>query len=135
MNLDDLTAQAHEVPAARALEAPPLMLEADDDVGAVVQFFGDEGDRDVVKLVVRGAEVGYLERKDVLSWFKPRSMGYGDSGRATLPGHSPATSWELIMLECPVPGCPASPMFAARFDPERPPHCPEHPKQDLRVAL
>lgn len=126
MTLDELAARAGSVDAPGA---PALRLERDDEVPGVVAWFGADRGRGAVRLIVRDVEVGVLRRSDLYELLATRSMGFGDAGRAVLPGAS--TAWRVLELVCAQPGCPDSPLYALSFDPARPPRCHVHPQQAL----
>ena len=132
MTLDELANLAHEVESPQAAAAPTLRLDADEDISAVIAFFGEDRDRAAARLVIRGGDAGYLERGDLLKLIRTRKMGWGDAGSTVLPGHLTPGSWRLHELECAVPGCEQSPVYVARFKKEKPPHCSLHPEQELR---
>lgn len=133
MTLDEVRAKAHAVSDQLADAAPDLRVDRDEDVAGLVAFFGGERSRRVVRVVIEGEEAGYLERGDVLEWFDVRSMGLGDSDRASLMGKVPASRWRFHELECPVAACPEPPQFVVTFEADDPPHCRVHPDQELRL--
>jgi hypothetical protein len=129
MRLDDVAAAAHSLDVAGA---PVMRLERDEDVPGLVAWFGEDRARDAVRLVVRGQDVGGLERSDVYSMLGDRSMGFGDAARTILPGAS--TAWRTLELRCPEPGCPESPVYVLSYDRARPPRCRVHPERELTPA-
>lgn len=98
---------------------------------ALSAYFGAADDRQAVRLVVGGEDLGYLERERALDLMKPQTRGLGDSSGWTLLGVS---DYEDIELRCDVPGCPANPIVVATFDEMYPPSCPVHPGQRLTLA-
>jgi hypothetical protein len=132
MRITDVRAKAHNVDTDLAAGAPVFRLDHDEDVAGLLAYFAGERSRRAVRIVIGGHDAGHLERRDVLDWFQARSMGLGDSDRASLMGHVPPASWRFHELECPVEGCREPPQFVATFDPARPPHCRAHPDQALR---
>lgn len=134
MNLDELAAAAHDLDPAEGSDIPTLRLDRDEDVSALFAYFGADRGRRAVRLVIRDVDVGYLERGDILKLFAPRVLGWGDSDRSTLPGHLPPSAWRLLQLECPVAGCPDSPLYAATYDEGQPPRCRVHPDEELRPS-
>lgn len=96
-------------PEAAAAPGAALVL------GQLADYFGADRDRQLVRLRF-GDGVRYLRRGDIYSFFSTSSKGFGDSGRAALPGYSlpgQATEYEF---RCPVDGCPDSPVFMLAFD-------------------
>lgn len=134
MNLDELAAAAHDLDPAEGSEIPTLRLDRDEDVSALFAYFGTDRGRRAVRIVIRDVDVGYLERADILKLFAPRVLGWGDSDRTTLPGQVAPSAWRLLQLECPVAGCPDSPLYAAAYDENQPPHCRVHPEDELRPS-
>ena len=133
MNLDELIEMAHDVDSEHAAGAPTLRLDADDEIVGVIAFFGEDRGRSIVRLVIRGEESGYLERREVLMLLRPRVLGWGDSARGGLPGHLPPSSWELYKVECPVPDCPESPLHVVHYSKDNPPRCAVHPDSELAL--
>ena len=133
MNLDQLVEMAHEVGSEHAAGAPTLRLEADTEIVGVIAFFGEDRGRRVVRLVIRGEDVGYLERREVLKLLRPRVLGWGDADRAGLPGRVGPSRWRLYEVECPVAGCPESPIYVARYSKTKPPRCRIHPESELAL--
>ena len=129
MNLDDVVARAQPGPAGGE---PTIRLEEDADLALLAAWFGRDRARKAARVVVRGADAGVIARTDLHDLFAGRTLGWGDSVSAFLPGH--ATAWEPFELVCPVAGCPASPAFALRYDPNDPPACDVHPGSALRPA-
>jgi hypothetical protein len=112
---------------------PTLRLEADEEIVGVISFFGEDRGRSVVRLVIRGEDIGYLERREVLKLLRPRVLGYGDSDHAGLPGVLNPESLRLYEVECPVTGCPDSPIYVVRYDERHPPHCRVHTDHELSL--
>ena len=107
---------------------------ADDDAGAheaLSAYFGAADERQVVRVVVVGKELGYLTRDQALDLLDAQSRELGDSSGWTLPGVS---AYEVIELRCLVDNCAANPIFAATFDTAYPPDCPLHPGHALTLA-
>jgi hypothetical protein len=107
---------------------------AADDAGAVealAAYFGASDDRVAVRIVVAGETLGFLERERALDLIELRTRGLGDSSGWLLPGVS---YYAPIELRCVVADCPANPIFAAGFDEQYPPACPQHPGQPLTLV-
>jgi hypothetical protein len=132
MDLDLVRRDAHPVDAEQASGAPTLRLDRDEDVPGILAYFGADRERAVVRVLVAGEEVGYLARADVRGWIDQAHLGPGDSAGATLPGRVPPGSWPQVELECPVDGCPDSPLVMLGYDEDDPPHCTLHPDERLR---
>lgn len=89
----------------------------------LADYFGADRDRHLVRLRF-GDGVRYLRRGDIYSFFGTTRKGFGDSGRATLPGYSAPDQATEYEFRCPVDGCPDSPVFILTFD--QVPHCYRH---------
>jgi hypothetical protein len=124
VTLDDLRSRAH--PAAPDAAVPTLRLESDDDVPALFALFAADEPPESVRLVIGGEAAGELARDDVLEFFPLVDKGFGSSGGAIVPGEAPAGAYQFVVLDCPVAGCPASPVTTPRFDPNHPPTCDVH---------
>jgi hypothetical protein len=127
MTLDDLIALARPGPPG---DGPTIRLEEDDDLKLLVAWFGRDRSRASARIVVRGTDAGVVDRAELRGLFTRRTLGWGDSVSAFLPGR--ATAWEPFELRCPVAGCPASPAFSLHYDPGDPPACDVHPDSALR---
>ena len=105
------------------------------DEGAALEalsaYFGAADERQAVRVVVGGEELGYLERDQALALIDVQSRDLGHSSGWTLPGVS---DYEELELRCHVDGCPANPIVADSFDEMYPPDCPLHPGQKLTLA-
>jgi hypothetical protein len=129
MKLVEVAELARPPGPAEAEQAPWLELEHDDDVVGLLAWFVLHGDQDGVRLAIAGEDAGYLARTDLYAALSGGTLGFGDALRWTLPG-TPG-SWQPYELRCPVEGC--RPHYVVRFDPARPPTCPEH-GQPLSLA-
>jgi hypothetical protein len=129
VSLDDLRVRAH--PAAPDAAVPTLRLDSDDDVPALFALFAADEPPESVRLVIEGDAAGELARDDVLEFFPLVDKGFGSSGGAIVPGEAPASAYKFVVLDCPVAGCPASPVTTPRFDPTHPPTCDVHPDKVL----
>jgi hypothetical protein len=83
--------------------------------------------------VVRGEDVGFLERSAVLSLFQTMTKGVDDSAGSQLPGWPGGRSFELLELRCPVKECPDSPVFAMLYDEDASLACRIHPDSQLEL--
>lgn len=104
-------------PQAAAAPGAALVL------GQLADFFGADRGRQLVRLR-SGDSVRYLRRADIYPFLGTTRKGFGDSGRAALPGYpapGAATDYEF---RCPVEGCPDSPVFVLAFD--EAPRCYRH---------
>jgi hypothetical protein len=101
--------------------------EVEPALGAIVDYFGTYSERGAIRIVVGDDEVGYFDRSDVVR-YGLESRGFGDSGRATLPGipigavtfvasgaPAPRSSDTpgLVEMWCPVENCPENPVYVA----------------------
>jgi hypothetical protein len=130
MSLDPIAARTRRTRPADA-ELPVVRLDADADAGGLVAWFGADTDRSGARLVIRGEDVGVIERTALYELVAGRTLGWGDSVGATLPGDP---SWEPIELRCPVADCPQSPAWVLSYDPEAPPECAVHAGTTLMPA-
>jgi hypothetical protein len=105
------------VPQAAAATGAALVL------GQLADYFGADRDRQLVRLRF-GDGVRYLRRGDIYSFLGTTRKGFGDSGRAALPGYSAPGQATEYEFRCPVDGCPDSPVFVLAFD--EVPHCYRH---------
>jgi hypothetical protein len=96
-------------PEATAAPAGSLVL------GQLADYFGADRDRQLVRLRF-GDDVRYLRRGDIYAFFGTSRKGFGDSGRAALPGYSAPGQATEYEFRCPVDGCPDSPVFMLAFD-------------------
>jgi hypothetical protein len=126
VTLDELAGHCRPAPGE---QLPILRLERDEELPAVVAWFGADRSRTAVRLVVRGEDAGALDRTAVYELVATQSMGFGDADAVILPGV--ATAWTVLELVCPEPGCPDSPLYAVTYDAGQPPHCSHHPGQAL----
>jgi hypothetical protein len=92
-------------------------------LGQLADYFGTDRDRQLVRLRF-GDGVRYLRRSDIYSFLGTTRKGFGDSGRAALPGYSAPGQAAEYEFRCPVGGCPDSPVFVLAFD--EVPHCYRH---------
>jgi hypothetical protein len=108
-----------------------LALDEGAALEALSAYFGAADERQAVRIVVGGEELGYVERGQALALLDVQSRDLGHSSGWGLPGVS---DYEAIELRCPVDGCPANPILAGSFDETYPPHCPVHSGQTLTLA-
>jgi hypothetical protein len=107
---------------------------ADDDGGALAAmsaYFGAADERQAVRVIVGGEDLGYITRDQALDLLDAQSRDLGQSSGWTLPGVS---AYQTIEVRCPVKGCPANPIYAANFDTTYPPDCPVHPGHALTLV-
>lgn len=130
MRLDPIAALARE-PGPADDELPVVRCEDDADAGRLVAWFGADPERTRVRLVIRGEEAGVVERTALYGLVGSRTLGWGDSIGATLPG---VPNWEPIELRCPIAGCPRSPVWALSYDADAPPECTIHAGATLSPA-
>jgi hypothetical protein len=119
---DELKAAAFEDASLEEVRLPTFVVpdEAGPSAAALVlgrlaDYFGADRDRQLVRLRF-GDGVRYLRRGDIYSFLGTTRKGFGDSGRAALPGYpapGQATDYEF---RCPVGGCPDSPVFVLAVD-------------------
>jgi hypothetical protein len=146
-NLQRLVAAARQAPGAPDAKLPTFVVEddaaADDALDALMAYFGEDRSRAAVRLVVGAEEVGYVPREALYERAIVIDRGFGGGAGASLPGApfggsahagvpgSPTGGGGLLALHCPVPGCPAPPVLAMRYDEDYPPHCTVHPDTAL----
>lgn len=92
-------------------------------LGRLADYFGADRDRQLVRLRF-GDGVRYLRRGDIYPFLSTWQKGFGDSGRAALPGYPSPGQVTEYEFRCPVDGCPDSPVFILAFD--EVPHCYRH---------
>jgi hypothetical protein len=126
------TIAAHARAAAPGEESLPLLrLDADEDAGGLIAWFGADSGRAAAQVVIAGEDAGVIERADLYELVAGRTLGWGDSIGATLPGEP---SWDPVELVCPVADCPQSPLWALSYDPAAPPVCAIHAGSALQRA-
>lgn len=129
LTLDDLCSRAR--PAAADAAVPTVRLAADDEAVALLSVFAADEPPDAVRLVVDGQPVGELRHEDVLDLFPLVDKAFGSSAGSIVPGEAPARAYAFVVLRCPVPDCPASPVTTLHFDASDPPTCDVHPDRVL----
>ena len=106
--------------------AMPTFVIADDAAAAVwliAARFGADPSVEVARLRF-GHETRYLKRQALYGLLITGAKGFGQGGRAALPGlPGPGRQTEYEFL-CPVPGCPDSPLSMLAFS--EPPECLRH---------
>jgi hypothetical protein len=105
------------------------MLDADAGDGLcdqLIDYFGADRSRAEVRLIVGGQEVGYLAREDLYEEAILVDRGFGGSSYAHVPG-LPTGGGGVLVLRCPVPGCPEPPVMAMSYDEDYAPRCAAHP--------
>jgi len=127
VTLDELRAKARSEPP-KGEHVASLLIDDDDAADAALEgalaYLGADRSRRTLRLVIEGAEVGYLDRSDLYSSVTLRTKSPGDAAHAGLPGQP---RYRTIQLRCPIEGCPASPILTATYDEEDPRTCPAHP--------
>ena len=100
---------------------------AEDVVRILVGYFGEDDERQGVRLMVGGEVAGYLRRSDLYAFVTAVSRGHGSSDAYFAPG---STRPVLRTARCPVD---AAEFMVARFDAADPPTCPDH-NESLELA-
>jgi hypothetical protein len=106
--------------------AMPTFVLGWEDAGAVwllADRFGADPALDVVRLRI-GREVRYLRRQALYGLLATEPKGFGQGGRAALPGRPGPGQAAEYTFRCPVPGCPDSPVTMLAFS--DPPECLRH---------
>jgi hypothetical protein len=133
LTLDAVKALAKPSAASPADTDATLSLPPNPHVGGLIdvltQYFGEDDAHTSVKVVVGGEEFGYIHREDVYALANSSQKGLGASDYAALPG---MTSYRLLRLRCPVPGCPQR-LSVTAFDEEDPPTCSIHPGRSMEI--
>jgi hypothetical protein len=133
-DLQRLVAAARPGPGAPGLATFRIDDEAEADrvLDGLIEYFGADRSRAEVRLVVDGEEVGYVGRADLYgrAIVLDRGVGgagapFGGSAGAGLPG-MPTGGGAILVLRCPVPGCPEGPVYATSYDEDHPPRCATH---------
>lgn len=100
-------------------DAPIVRLESDGDVALLIAWFGADPTRAAARIAIRGEDAGVIEREALYELVAGRTLGWGDSIGATLPGDP---DWEPIELRCDA----GHTVWVLSFDPADPPECPDH---------
>lgn len=130
MSLDAIAAHARDLRPGDA-GLPTIQLEQDSDAAGLVAWFGADSERKAARLVLRGESAGVIEREALYGLVANRTLGWGDSIGATLPGHP---AWEPIELRCPEADCPRSQVWVLSYDAAAPPECSVHAGAALQPA-
>jgi hypothetical protein len=122
---DPLEALSTEDPRLDDLVMPTFVLDGGnaEAVGLLADRFGADPALDVVRLRL-GREVRYLRRQALYGLLATESKGFGQGGRAALPGRPGPGQAAEYTFRCPVPGCPDSPVTMLAFS--DPPDCLRH---------
>ena len=107
---------------------PTFVLDGEnaEAVGLIADRFGADPALDVVRLRI-GREVRYLRRQALYGLLATESKGFGQGGRAALPGRPGPGQATEYTFRCPVPDCPDSPVTMLAFS--DPPECLRHGAQ------
>jgi hypothetical protein len=126
-DFEELVAQAAEGSYDPGQQVPTVLVGAaeltegaEGVVGGLVGYFGEDDERQGVRLVVAGRAAGYLHRSDLYAFVGSIRRGYGSSDVFFPPG---PTRPVLRTACCPVDGVE---FMVTRFDPDHPPTCPDH---------
>jgi hypothetical protein len=92
-------------------------------VGLVADRFGAESSLSIARLRF-GRETRYLRREALYSLLATGIKGFGQGGRAALPGLGVPGQLTEYEFRCPVAGCPDSPVFMLAFS--EAPECFRH---------
>ena len=84
-------------------------------VGLIADRFGAEPALAVARLRF-GPETRYLKREALYGLLTTGIKGFGQGGRAVLPGLPAPGQLTEYKFRCPVAGCPDSPVFMLAFD-------------------
>src|SRR5687768_1798631 len=123
-DLEELVARAAEGSYDPGRPVPTVLVgtaelaeRSEDVVRCLVGYFGEDDERQGVRLVVSGRTAGYLHRSDLYRFVGSIRRGYGSSDVFFAPG---PTRPVLRTASCPVDGVE---FMVARFDPDDPPTC------------
>jgi hypothetical protein len=97
--------------------AMPTFVIGDDATGTVwliADRFGADSSLGVARLRF-GREVRYLKREALYGLLTTGTKGFGQGGRAVLPGLPVPGQLTDYEFRCPVAGCPDSPVFLIAF--------------------
>ena len=119
-DLDELLARAAAGSPDPGRPVPTVVVGAEDVVRTLVQYFGEDDERQAVRLVVDGTAAGYLRRADLYAYVGSVTRGFGSSDAYFAPG---PTRPVLRAARCPVDGAG---FRVARFRADKPPSCPDH---------
>jgi hypothetical protein len=132
LTLGQLSGEAHPLDAEQEAKAPLMRLEGDDEIPSLVNLFTEVSEGDAVGLIIGGKRAGFLQRNEMFRMLGAPG-GWGDSAAGEMRGKVPPSGYGgYFRLECPVPGCPDSPIRMASFDEAAPPHCTTHRDRALR---
>jgi hypothetical protein len=114
-------------PSPQDSELPMLQLVDESQIRGLIAWFGADSKRRAARIVI-GDETGVLAREHLYELVAGRTLGWGDSIGATLPGDP---EWEPIELRCPISDCPRSPLWVLSFNSSARPECTIHTGTEL----
>ena len=117
--LESLKSKARPMPELESAQLPTFVVRSDDEaraaISTMIDYFGSSTAHSAVRVEFGPRTVGYLVRADMDEYLGPKSKGFGDSARASLPGLLPTGTALEFEFRCPVPDCPVSPVFLLTF--------------------
>jgi len=130
--IDDLKARAQAPKVVVGNADFTLMLDSNAVVEEVIiglsAYFGEDNERQAIRLIVQGKEIGYLTRTGLYEFIELAERGIGDADNALLPGRP---AYRLIELHCPFQGC-ESRMLVTSVD--NLPACPVHAGVRMEIS-
>src|SRR4029434_2042852 len=131
--LDDLKARAERRASFPGGQVVTVSLKSDADAQSVVahleQYFGQDDERQAIRLVIEGQAVGNLARADLYDLVAMTSKGTDAAAGMILPGEA---HFVLLAVCCRSPGCNER-MWVMLFNDADIPPCASHP--DIRMEL
>lgn len=126
--LDDLTVAASPSPELDTREMPTFTASTETEaewlVGRVIDHFGADRNRTVVRVLLNDNRIRYLKRSDLDVFLGAGDKAFGGSAYAGVPGYPLPGSAPEYEFRCPRDGCPYSPLFLLTFT--EPPTCRLH---------
>ena len=87
--LESLKSKARQMPELESAQLPTFVVRSDDEaqaaISTMIDYFGGSTAHSAVRVELPGT-IGYLVRADMDEYLAPKSKGFGDSARASLPG-------------------------------------------------
>ncbi len=102
---------------------------AEQAVQILIEFFGEDDERESVRVVSQGNEIGYLTRTDLYTFVDSTTKGVGIGDHGILPGSG---EFRIIELYCPQLGCEQR-LLVVSFDEDNRQYCPMHKNTAMEI--